>query len=353
VGPVSLAGIAYLGASLLQDSELLWISGRSLEYLIENQGYLAAIPGVEKAIHLEGKSPLESSCLLYGDSGLPNQPGPLAPDKIVFRDGWSPDSSYLLLNLRFTGWHRYKATNTATLYYQGIPLLEDKLEGRSFNWLPSGRSFFRDKRIPRENLSGFFMQRTGLGAVIQSLTGIGSIWAQDPPYYAVVQDFHISPEFDQATIQTSNWHGWEHTRTVYFYHQGPVIIFDHASHPDSRSGAIAWHFGDGLQIQSSSGEADGIQRFFLQAGRKSFELVLMPFNPGQVSLSAEETPLLADQTVQFQTIGGENLSTISIFLPEEWIGTGIAVEQENGNDLLMMEHPVEHTKISIPLPSGF
>lgn len=80
-------------------------------------GYLFAQPAVEEPASLGGRSSTKGSCLLYSDLGLPNQKGPLAPDKIVFRDGWSPDVAYLLVNLRFTGWHRYKATGTVTLVY--------------------------------------------------------------------------------------------------------------------------------------------------------------------------------------------------------------------------------------------
>ena len=78
-----------------------------------------AQPGAERPLDLAGESPHVGSCLLYGDSGLPTQVGPLAPDKIVFRDGWTPGAAYLLLNLRFSGWHRYKATNTITLLSLG------------------------------------------------------------------------------------------------------------------------------------------------------------------------------------------------------------------------------------------
>jgi len=106
-------------------------------------------------------------------SWLPNQKGPLAPDKIVFRDGWGKDSAYLLVNLRFTGWHRYKATGTVTLVYQGGTLSADVLDGKPFSWLPVGRSLFRDKRIPWENLNGLVMEKTGMAAVLYRLTGIG------------------------------------------------------------------------------------------------------------------------------------------------------------------------------------
>ena len=124
----SLAGAAYLAASILNDPSYMWLAGQALQYAEQHGEYLHAQPGLEKAVDLEGRSPTEGSCLMYGDSGLPNQKGPLAPDKIVLRDGWAPDATYLLLNLRFTGWHRYKATNTATLVYQGGNLAADRYD---------------------------------------------------------------------------------------------------------------------------------------------------------------------------------------------------------------------------------
>ena len=110
-----VAGVAYLGASLLDDPRLLWLADQSLAQVEAEGGYLYAQPGLEAPVTFEDIPPTGASCLLYGNLGLPNQVGPLAPDKIVFRDGWSSDSAYVMLNLRFTGWHRYKATNTITL----------------------------------------------------------------------------------------------------------------------------------------------------------------------------------------------------------------------------------------------
>ncbi len=98
---VSLASVAYLGADLLDDPRYLWLAGKALEAIEAEEGYLGAQPGVEAPLTMVAESPTQGSCLLYGNSGLPNQMGPLAPDKIVFRDGWSDDAGYLLLNLRY------------------------------------------------------------------------------------------------------------------------------------------------------------------------------------------------------------------------------------------------------------
>ena len=147
------AGIAYLAASLERDPQFMWWAAQTLDWSGENSDALYAQPGIENALALQGAVPTVGSCLVYSDSGLPNQLGPLAPDKVVLRDGWSSGASYMLLNLRFSGWHRYKATNDVTLLYQAGPVVVEKSSGRPFGWLPVGRSLFRDKRIPRENLN--------------------------------------------------------------------------------------------------------------------------------------------------------------------------------------------------------
>ncbi|MDE3092043.1 MAG: hypothetical protein KGJ80_21935, partial [Chloroflexota bacterium] len=237
----SQAGVAYLGALLEQDPQYIWLAGRALDNLDQSNGSIFAQPGVEHAIDMAGRSPQEGSCLMYGDSGLPNQAGPLAPDKIVFRDGWSSDSMYALLNLRFTGWHRYKATNTLTLVYKGAPLIVDEQQGSAFDWLPTGRSLFRDKRIPRENLNGLVIENTGMSAVLYTLTGVGSPWAQDPPYYVSVERFETDGDKDISTTVLDDWQGWRHARTIYFYHHGPIIVFDDASGKAGDQAAMIWH----------------------------------------------------------------------------------------------------------------
>ncbi|MCX7855788.1 MAG: hypothetical protein N2556_07430, partial [Anaerolineae bacterium] len=276
-GRGSLAGVAYLGATLLQDPRYIWLAGRAVEALEQQGGYLFAQPGVEEPVLLEGRSPTEGSCLLYGDSGLPNQQGPLAPDKIVFRDGWGKDATYLLVNLRFTGWHRYKATGTVTLVYQGGALSADVLDGKPFSWLPVGRSLFRDKRVPRENLNGLVVKKTGMAAVLYGLTGIGGPWAQDPPYYAEVVAFETGPEKDWAHIRLTGWRGWQHDRWIYFYHHGgPVVVVDEAQGPVGAKAGLVWHLVGGEQIASGY--------FRLRSGNAPTEVRLIPLSDGRTEV---------------------------------------------------------------------
>ena len=304
IGSASLDGIAYLGAELTGDARYLWAAGRTMDYL-ESQGkYAGAQPGLDAGTGLVGHSPTQGSCLIYGDSGLPNQKGPLAPDKIIFRDGWAKDSAYLMLNLRFTSWHRYKATNAVTLVYQNEPLAAEKLSGEVFSWLPKGRSLFRDKRVPRENLNGLVVARTGLSAVLSTLTGIGGPWAQDPPYYASVENFATGPVMDTSTTAIEGWRGWTHRRTIYFYHDGPIVVVDDARGPDTSPAAVFWHIPEGAQIQGT--------RVLLRAGENPAEMVIVPL-AGEIHANGNE--------VQVQSSG--RVSLVTVFLTGEWVGADV------------------------------
>ena len=241
IGYATYGDTGYQDAIFTGNPTSLWLSGRAVDYALSREEFLLAQPGVDYPINLTGSSPTWGSCLIFGDSGLPNQFGPLAPDKIVFRDGWATDSPYLLVNLRFTGWHRYKATNTITLIYQGGPLVSEINQGVLFEWLPVGRSLFRDKRIPRENLNGLLIEKSGISNVLYSLTGLGGPWSQDPPFYASIGKFGTGPDVDTSLTSIDDWHGWHHDREINFYHDGPIVITDSANGPRNHLAAINWH----------------------------------------------------------------------------------------------------------------
>lgn len=236
----TLAGTAYLGASLFRDERLLWLAGRTLENEKGNGRGIPAQPGAEQPVALEAVSPSIGSCLLYGDSGLPTQVGPIAPDKIVFRDGWREAGPYLLLNLRFAGWHRYRATNAIVSISEGQRFIAEDVRDKPLDWLPRERRLFRDKRVPRERLNGFLVERTGMSAVLFNLTGFGGPWAQDPPQYARVEHFQTGPELDTSTTVLADWRGWTHRRTVTFRHGGPILVWDRAAGPSSRAVAFTY-----------------------------------------------------------------------------------------------------------------
>jgi hypothetical protein len=319
----SLSGVAYLGARLLKDSRYVWLAGRALADAEARGKYLFAQPGLEQPISMTGRSPTQGSCLLYGDSGLPNQVGPLAPDKIVFRDGWSEDAAYLLLNLRFTGWHRYKATNTVTLVYQEGPLAADALEGEPFTWLPVGRSVFRDKRVPRENLNGLLIERSGMSAVLYTLTGVGGPWAQDPPYYAQVVAFETGEDLDWSHTRLTDWRGWQHDRLIYFYHDnGPIVVVDEAEGPVGSQAALAWNL-------AGEGSVRG-QRIPLRGGDDPAEVLLVPLGlEGRLQVAGGKGGD-SDLRVVYYAPPDGRLRVATLFLLGHWVGAeaGLDVDEQ-------------------------
>ena len=303
-GDVPLDNVTYFGGKLLNDAQEVWLAGRALDYHQLHQGDVYAQPGLETATDLLGISPGWGSCLLYGDSGLPNQKGPLAPDKVVFRDGWTTASKYILVNLRFSGWHRYKATNSISLIYQAGPITGEKLDSEAISWLPQGRSLFRDKRIPRENLNGLVVERIGTDAVVYNLTGIGGPWAQNPPYYATVERFETGTQMDTSTTVIQDWNGWTQHRGIYFYHNGPIVVVDLAKGPQKSQAAIVWQFN----IPSENQEL----RFLLRAGEHPAEVVIVPLT-GEV----------VKEPNRFWVQGPGQISLVTVFLTDEWIGAKV------------------------------
>ncbi len=309
----TLAGMAYLGAGFLDDPRYVWLAGQAVTELEQRNGYLFAQPGMEVPLAMEGHSPTAGSCLLFGDSGLPNQLGPLAPDKIVFRDGWSPDAAYLLLNLRFSGWHRYKGTGTVTLLYQAGVLAADVLDGQPFSWLPVGRAMFRDKRIPRENLNGLVVAKTGMAAVLYQLIGVGGPWAQDPPYYAEVLTFKTGTAVDWAHVRLSGWRGWQQDRWIYFYHDGgPIVVVDEARGPTDQKAALLWHFSAGVPTE--------VGRFRLREGDAAVEAVLLPQSIGG---TLDASPAVGTSGLDVVYYGDTGLQMTTIFLPKGWVGAKV------------------------------
>ncbi|MFN2234355.1 MAG: hypothetical protein ACK2U1_09000 [Anaerolineales bacterium] len=325
VGALQYANSAFWGANLLNDENLLWLSARALDYLEKNPLPIKGQPGGEKELNLIGNSPTVGSCLLYGNSGLPTQDGPLAPDKVVFRSGWEVDDIYLLLNLRFSGWHRYKATNSLVQIYQNEPLLIENYTGETFDWLPSGRSLFRDKRIPRENLNGLLIGKTGLSAVLYQLTGFEGPWMQDPPFYAKVTRFETNQDLIISSTLIEDWHGWQHMRTIYFYPEGIAAIIDDVNGPKGFPASLVWHFATQYQ--------DPIEnRLFLgNSSEKSLspEVILIPITsepPKFQSINIDDNQHIIQ--AKYDAPMNTSFKTATIFLFKDWIGSQAQISDQ-------------------------
>ncbi len=340
---VSLAESAYLGAQMTGDGRYIWLAGRSLEYQQKHSLFPFAQPGLNGVVDLKSKQPDIGSCLIFADSGTPVKTGSLAPDKIVFRDGWQADDRYLNLNLRFTGWHRYKATNSIISIYEEEPLIIERTDSAPTSWLPVGRSMFRDKRIPRENLNGLVISRQGLSRLIFWMTGFGNPWAQDPPYYAEVESFQTGAEMD-SSVTRMEWNGWTQVRSIYFVHDGPTVVVDDVIGPKNQSGGVVWHgvLPEDWEMEESSPVTN---RFPL--GRSgNAEMVVVPLAEGNISSSVDRESSQPGITVQFTSRTG-TVKLVTLFLSESWQDATINV----ADGFLLVQIPGKSVKIRLPSTS--
>lgn len=325
-------GPAYLAATLLNDPRYLWLAGRALEGRAATLGYTGSQPGADAPLEGVGAAPTLGSCLIFGDSGMPNQVGPLAPDKVVLRDGWSAASTYALLNLRFTGWHRYKATNTLSLVYRGGPLVAEQLEGETPSWMPRGRRYFRDKRIPRENLSGLLVGRAGLDAVTARLTGIGGAWAQDPPFYAEVEAFTTAGAYDHSVTTLRGWNGWSQRRSLWLYHGGPLVVYDQAEGPAGTPAAISWSLPAATVVAPDRMRLDG--------GGSPAELVIL----GAGAITATPQPGGALRVIAAPASPGR-IGQVGVLLDGAWTGAEARLA-DDGSEVLISKG---ERQLAIPL----
>ena len=248
--------IMVLGAYLFNDGRYLYLAERMLNDEMKN---------IERRIdHIVGLGywnddltpvkPDVGSCYILGTTGIAQKPEPLKPDKIVFRNGWDNDSFYALLNLRFSGWHSYKATNSFVTITYGQPFVVEKLELKQHPWLPKGKADHRDKKIDRTNLNGFQLEKTGLERIVYEITGFGSPWAQDPPRFAEVIVFNSTPIADYAITKISDWHGWKHERASVLVkgEDSFLVLFDYAKGDAPRKVGITWHLKGESEIENQS-----------------------------------------------------------------------------------------------------
>jgi hypothetical protein len=178
---------------------------------------------------------------LIGPGGLPHDPGPSMPDKIIFREGWKENGIYALLNLRYSGWHKYKATNSFINIIYGKPFVVEDFISKRNKWLPAGRSLYRDKKIDRIRLNGFQVGLEGYELLIYDLLKIGTPWAQDPPKYAEVEYFQKTPDVDFSKTNISKWRGWSNERISILVKNKYFAVFDKAERNRKGKVAISWH----------------------------------------------------------------------------------------------------------------
>jgi hypothetical protein len=241
--PSNIADTMALGASLFHDGRYKWLAVKMLKQLNTKEDVLFPFYFglVSWDDSLEPVRPSAGSSYLIGPGGLPHDPGPSMPDKIVFREGWAEDSLYALLNLRYSGWHKYKATNSFVNIIYGKPFIVEDFISKNNKWLPAGRSLYRDKKTDRIRLNGFQVGLEGYELLIYELLKIGTQWAQDPPRYAEVEYFQKTPGVEFSKTNISKWRGWSNERVSILVKNGYFVVFDKAEGKKRGRVAISWH----------------------------------------------------------------------------------------------------------------
>lgn len=249
--------VMVIGSRLFGDGRYLWLAQRMLEaemrLSIDERDPVMGLEYWDEG--LEPQRPQVGSCYLTGTTGIAQRPGPARPDKLVFRDGWEPDSLYALLNLRFSGWHRYKATNSFVTIMYGEPFVVEDLDIRHHPWLPDARADHRDRRVDRDSLNGLLIEADGLERIVAKLTGTTSGWYQDPPRFAELVFFNYTSSVDFSKTRISDWHGWTHERVSVLVKDGYFVVLDNARGRNSQKVSLDWHlkgdaetFADGIRL---------------------------------------------------------------------------------------------------------
>lgn len=317
--------IMTLGAHLFDDGRYLWLSNNMLKNDMMRQDL-----NMDHNVGLEYWDetlipvvPKTGSCYLSGTTGIASNPGPLKSDKIVLREGWNEDSLFALLNLRFSGWHSYKATNSFISVMYGEPFVVEKLELKNHSWLPKGKADHRDKKIDRTELNGFQIEKKGLQKIIYQITGLGNEWAQDPPRFAEVLTFNSTPIADYSITKISDWHGWDNTRTSVMVkgNDSFIVVFDQNKGKSDDKVAVNWHL---------KGEAEIGDQYVKLTNNNHSMNVHFPHNEKDYNVEIHPTEYLyppageihnADYDIYMTSENKYEVGFITLFYPNKGNGT--------------------------------
>src|SRR5262249_50777381 len=116
---------------------------------------------------------------------------------------------------------------------------------------------------------------------------------------------------------------WRHRRTIYFQHQGVVVVADDADGPAGTHAALTWHLAGEPALQ--------VDRIRLRGGDHPAEMLLLPTDG-----SGAAPPRLDDETsrqVVYETSSGR-IGLVTVFLTGPWVGAQVELRQESGQSVL-------------------
>lgn len=238
-----LPDIFLLGANLHSSAELKWVAEKSLNYAKKHSIKLSGFrPGLQfRDERIVGIMPSIDSTYIEAPGNLVQFPSENRPDKIVFRAGWEDDSLYALLNLRYDGFHGYKATNSIVTLHYGVPFIVEDLVKISRKWLPAGRARVRDDNIERYRLNGFYIKEPFLNRLFNKVDVFRTRWGQTLPKYSKIYQFYKSDIFDYSKTEIVDWLNWNNSRTCLLVKNNYFAVFDFNKGQNKKQHSINWH----------------------------------------------------------------------------------------------------------------
>jgi hypothetical protein len=238
-----LPDVFLLGANLHSSPEFRWLGEKSLAYARKNKIELNGLREGFQFFKQEAptRTPTIDSTYIEAPGNLVQFPTENRPDKIVFRSGWKDDSLYALLNLRYDGFHGYKATNAIASLHYGVPFIVEDLVKISRKYLPKGRARERDDNIGRHRLNGFYIEEPLLNQVLNKIDVLRTRWFQTLPRYTKTNQFHNYNIFDYSRTDIIDWSGWSNYRTCLLVGDAYFAVFDFNKGNFAKQHSIIWH----------------------------------------------------------------------------------------------------------------
>jgi hypothetical protein len=235
--------IFFLGAKLHSSPEYRWLGEKSLNFALRNEIELQGLRQGFQFFSEEAptREPTVGSTYIQAPGNLVQFPSENRPDKIVFRSGWKDESLYALLNLRYDGFHGYKATNAIVSLYYGAPFVVEDLVKISRKWLPRGRARVRDDNIERHRLNGFYIDEPLFNQVFNKIDVLRTRWWQTLPRHTKTNKFYNSDIFDYSRTDIIDWSGWNNYRTCLLVDDSYFAVFDFNKGNSAKQHSIIWH----------------------------------------------------------------------------------------------------------------
>jgi len=319
--PIQIPDILSLGAHLFNDGRYKWIANRILNHMEEHRLGFTYEPTFLYGFDFWNDSlrcvvPDWGSMYLEGPGNLPFDPGPSGPDKIILRDGWDDSSLYLLLNLRYVGWHGYKAPNAVINIICGEPFVGEDYILQSNQVVPLGRKENRDGRIDRIRLNGLQVARSPLVRSIGEGLRIWSPWEQDLPPYASVAYLRVEDRMDVSKSLITDWHGWDHTRFCALVKDKFLAVVDNAVGRTQKKVAITWHLkGNAVKKGQNILLSQNGYRMQVFLPHESSWYVTNIYDGTEQAEPAGEIHDM-DLDVVMVSEGKDEFSTVSLFIPD-------------------------------------